>query len=224
MSGHDEHEPVWGLPSAPPPGEEILWQGRPDWKRFAVSALKIRWVALYLGVVVVAKIAFGLNRGEALEGLGQMLALFGLCLGFVAWLAWLHARATVYTITNRRGVMRVGVAINLACNLPFEQLAAADLALRDEDDGDIALRIKPPARVRRFIFWPHLKGGHFLSPRPALKAIREPERVARLLADAVSRWAEANDAIEVTRAAGEPSEAPAEPRPELTSLPRGATS
>ena len=85
MSGHDEHEPVWGLPSAPPPGEEILWQGRPDWKRFAVSALKIRWVALYLGVVVVAKIAFGLNRGEALEGLGQMLALFGLCLGFVAW-------------------------------------------------------------------------------------------------------------------------------------------
>ena len=47
---------------------------------------------------------------------------------------------------------------------------------------------------------------------------------ASLLADAVSRWAEANDAIEVTRAAGEPSEAPAEPRPELTSLPRGATS
>jgi hypothetical protein len=57
--GHDpDHdfafEPVRGLPEALPPGEEILWQGRPDAWRLALEAFGLGWAAAYAtGVVPV---------------------------------------------------------------------------------------------------------------------------------------------------------------------------
>ena len=47
--------------------------------------------------------------------------------GLPALLAWLYARTTVYTITNRRVVMRFGVALPMSLNLPFRMVAAAGL-------------------------------------------------------------------------------------------------
>ena len=44
------------------------------------------------------------------------LAVAAVALMFVV--AWLTARATVYTITNRRVVMRIGVVLEVTFNLP----------------------------------------------------------------------------------------------------------
>ena len=38
------HEPIRGLPGDLPEGEKILWQGAPDARTFARSALHTRWV------------------------------------------------------------------------------------------------------------------------------------------------------------------------------------
>ena len=42
-------------------------------------------------------------------------------------MAWLSARNTVYTITDRRVVMRIGIVLTLTFNLPFKRIAAAGL-------------------------------------------------------------------------------------------------
>ena len=41
-----------GLPSRLPPGERILWQGRPDWRVLARRALHVRGLAFYLGLML----------------------------------------------------------------------------------------------------------------------------------------------------------------------------
>ena len=48
------HEHEWeaapGLPSDLPPGERVVWQGAPDWKRLAIHAFHVRKVALHFAL------------------------------------------------------------------------------------------------------------------------------------------------------------------------------
>ena len=190
---HDlEQEPIPGLPEELPPGERIVWQGRPHGWALAQRAFKFRWLAAYFVGLILVRAGMGISSGDgasaALE-VTLMTLLFGACLGLVALFAWLHARATVYTITTHRVVMRIGVALSTTWNLPFKQIRSADLAKRDKD-GDIVLRLSETGRVRWLIFWPHVKFGSRLDACPTMTAIREPERVAHLLKEAVDGWVE----------------------------------
>ncbi|HEU4408978.1 MAG TPA: photosynthetic complex putative assembly protein PuhB [Polyangiaceae bacterium] len=195
MSADHEVPPVPGLPGPLPAGERIVWQGRPEWRALARQAFKVRWVAAYFAVLLAA-------RAAAVPAPGHLappaLAAAG-CLGLLTLLAWLNARAAVYTITTRRVVLHVGVAVPTTWNLPFKRLAAADLKVRAEGDGDIVLRLTPPNRIGWALLWPHAQPWHVAPARPALRAIAEPARVASLLAGAVQAWAEAE--AEPTRVA-----------------------
>ncbi|MCA3543939.1 MAG: PH domain-containing protein, partial [Rhodobacter sp.] len=55
MSQHDDFsfEPVPGLPERPPPGEEILWQGRPDTLALAREAMGLTWIGGYFVLIAV---------------------------------------------------------------------------------------------------------------------------------------------------------------------------
>jgi hypothetical protein len=205
MNHSNEMEPVYGLPAELPEGEQILWQGAPKWRSLAKAAMKIHWLAVYFAALVVVRLALAFGGGDLSSAsfeLVQMIGLFLLCLGMVALFAWLHARATVYTITNRRVVMRFGVVLPMAWNLPFKRLASADLVVRDDDDGDIALELTKGERVRRIYFWPHVAPGHYFKPaRPAIRAIAEPNTVARCLKEAVMRYA-AEQSVAITGGPG----------------------
>ena len=192
-----EGEPILGLPERLPDGERILWQGKPEWRRLARHAFKTRWLALYFGSMVAFRAALLAGNGrlvDELASLALMTLLFAAGLGIVTAIAWLHAQATVYTLTNRRVVMRFGVALSMSWNLPFRQLGSADLALHGEGDGDVVLRLAKRDRVRWVFFWPHVVGA--LRPSPALRGLSEPETVASALAAAVNAWAESHE-IEV---------------------------
>ncbi len=189
---HLEHEPIPGLPEELPEGEVVVWQGRPDWRALARHGFKLRLLAAYFGVLIVARAVLVVVHDQGTEGLlelGTMTLLFAAGLGLVVLLAWLNARATIYTITTRRVVMRIGVALSAAWNLPFKRLAGADFVERPSGDGDIVLELAPPDRVRWIYFWPHVQPGRVLRARPALRAIRQPARVSALLREAVQRWA-----------------------------------
>ena len=41
--------------------------------------------------------------------------------------AWLVARSSVYSITNRRVVLHIGLALPVTLNLPLAQVASADV-------------------------------------------------------------------------------------------------
>jgi hypothetical protein len=192
MSADLDFEPIPGLPEELPNGETIVWQGRPSWRALARSTFKARWLAAYLAFFVAARAVLALRGGQGAAGLigvGLAAALATGCVSVVMLLAWMYARSSVYTITTKRVVMRIGVAIPMTWNLPFKQIAAADLTVRKDDDGDIVLKMVPPNRVAWLHLWPHVGPWNFTKARPALRAIAEPARVASLLAEAVKAWA-----------------------------------
>ncbi|MEM9461607.1 MAG: photosynthetic complex putative assembly protein PuhB [Myxococcota bacterium] len=188
-----ELDAIPGLPAeALPEGERILWQGRPQWRALVRHAFKIRWIAAYLAVFLVARMVSVATGGAGADGALQvvvMAVLFAGCLGLCALLAWSQARSAIYTITTHRVVMQVGAACPVTWNLPFRRIEAADLTVRDEGDGDVVLRLVSPDRVAWVHLWPHARPGHRLKACPTLRAIAQPRQVAALLGEAVRDWA-----------------------------------
>ena len=114
-------EPIRGLPERPPEGEVILWQGQPNWLRLTVDSLNLWWVLAYfiflffwrlISVSDLMPIDQALLVSFPFLALALIVALLLLLVGFI------QAKATVYTITNKRIVMRIGAALTLTLNLP----------------------------------------------------------------------------------------------------------
>lgn len=186
---HDDFatEPVPGLPERLPEGERILWQGRPDWRALAREALLIRWVGGYF--LVLALWRFGaqvdqLGLTGAFASATPYLMLGGIVVGLLALFAYVQARAALYTITNRRVAMRIGAALTVTLNLPYAQLASADLDLRRGGTGTLPLKMKGRTRLSYLVCWPHVRPWRIGRPQPALRCIPEAETVAQLLASA----------------------------------------
>lgn len=186
---HDDfdQEPVRGLPEMLPPGERVLWRGAPDVGALARDALKLRWVAGYFVALFLWKGLAGMAVGGAAASFGQ--ASFFLVLGAAAcallWaVAWCQAKATIYTVTDKRVVMRIGAALTLTLQVPFTRIAAADLDLRDDGTGSIALRTVDGPKLGMTMLWPHARPWRFAPAQPSLRCIPDAARVARLLAEA----------------------------------------
>lgn len=189
FSEHDS-EPVHGLPAALPPGEKVLWQGSPAWRSLALDAYRVRLLAVYFGGIVLARGAWLLWNGsalpEALSGCIGPALMSAVCLMIVTGIAMLAARATVYTITTRRIVIRQGVALESTLNLPFKAIESANLSVRSGDTGDIALQTMRDQRVSYLWLWPHVRPWRITRPQPTLRNIAEPRQVAAILARAVT--------------------------------------
>jgi hypothetical protein len=205
MSAHEhEAEPIPGLPAQLPDGEQLLWQGRPRWQTLAVVAFHARKVAVYFGVFIVLRGLFAFGRGADLAAafadalLVLPLALVGV--GLLLGLAWAFAESTVYTITNRRVVMRFGVALPMAFNLPFKQLASADLRKLPRGEGEIALALSGDDNIAYAHLWPHARPWRIARTQPMLRALPDAERVAGILGEAMRAWL-ATDAGRAAQAA-----------------------
>lgn len=183
---HDDFafEPVRGLPAPLPEGEHILWQGAPDWRALAREALLTRWIA---GWFVLLALWRGLAAGEGVMGMlgaGVPLLLLGAAAVLILWgVAWAMARAAVYTLTNRRVVMRIGAALQVTFNLPFKQIETASLDLRKGGTGTIALRLTEGSKIAYLVAWPHVRPWHMARTEPALRCIPDAGRVAALIAE-----------------------------------------
>lgn len=178
---HDA-EPIRGLPGMLPPGEDILWQGSPEWRRLARDAFKTRWIAGYFLVLLAWAGIDGNLSGMAMTALVALLGLGGLYA-----LAWLAARSTVYTLTNRRIVFRFGIALTKCINLPLGAVAEAGLRVNGDGTGDIPLVLSQPHRLGYAQFWPHVRPWRIGRPEPMLRAIPDVQSVADRLAATVAR-------------------------------------
>lgn len=195
-----DHEPVRGLPAPLPEDEEILWQGAPDMRVLARTALHTRLVLVYFLLLVAFAIASG-SLGGALGTALAGAAGVGLLFAF----AWAVSRTTVYTLTNKRLVLRIGVALNKCINLPLAKVGAADLRPLDAGHGDIALTLTGRHRLGYLMLWPHVRPWRVRAPEPMLRAVPEAEDVAEKLARAAARLTEVERCAEqATGPAGRP--------------------
>ena len=181
-----DFEPVRGLPQMLPQGERMLWQGAPRWQDLAVHAFHARKVIWYFGGLAAMTAAVRLSEGDsitlALRPFGWLIPMGLIAATLLAGLAWLSARTTVYTITTRRVVMRIGMALPVTINLPFRQIDGASLRLIGNGSGDIPLRVTPQERLAYLLLWPHARPFHFRHPQPCLRAIPNADNVAAQLA------------------------------------------
>lgn len=197
MSAHrhgpgPEHdfEPVLGLPETLPQGERLLWQGTPDWKALARRAFHLRKLAIYFGVIVavnlVSKFAQDASPGEIVFSTvwTTFLAMSGL--GLVGLLAWLSARTTVYTITDRRLVMRIGIVLTMTFNVPFRSIRSAGVALYPDGVGDVPIALGADDKIAYAHLWPHARPWRVAHPEPMLRCVPDAARVSRILAEAWS--------------------------------------
>jgi hypothetical protein len=178
MTEHD-WEPVRGLPGRLPAGEHIIWQGSPDWRLLARTLCHVRLVGAYFVVLVALALV-----GGALPAALATAASGALCLGLLALFAWGVARTTIYTLTNRRIVLRVGIALPKCVNLPLHLITAADLRAVGNGCGEIALTLGGTKRVGYALLWPHIRPWKLRDPQPMLRALPEVDEVAATLARA----------------------------------------
>ncbi|WP_415922630.1 photosynthetic complex putative assembly protein PuhB [Tateyamaria sp. SN6-1] len=186
---HDdfEIEPIAGLPEAPPEGEEILWQGRPDAWALARESLNINWVAGYFAILAAWRFVSVVDlmpMGQAIGAAVPFVVLGVIVYGLLWAIAYVQARCTMYTITSARVVMRIGAALTLTLNLPYRELGNAALDLRRSGTGTIAFDTLGATKLSYLVIWPHARPWRFGKTQPALRCIPDAERVAGILADA----------------------------------------
>ena len=187
-SAEHEFEAALGLPEPLPAGETILWQGAPSWQAMAKHVYRLQWLAVYFAVIVVLQIFSvaggegGLSAGWSSVALAVVLALIGLL--FVGLLAYWSATTTMYTLTNRRIVMRVGIVLTITFNLPYKSLKSADLKLYKDGTGDIPMQIATEDKIAFFHLWPHVRPWRLAKPEPMMRCIPQAQQVATLLTEA----------------------------------------
>lgn len=176
-----DNEPVPGLPGHLPPGERILWQGSPDWRALARTAFHTRTIAIYF--VVLAVIAVVLARGDGdYSGVVMTVAIGTAGVALLHALAWGAARTTIYTLTDRRIVLRIGMAVPKCINLPLTQVASIDLAARGDGTGDLPMTLIGVPKLGYLALWPHARPWRVSTPQPMLRSVPDVARVAALIA------------------------------------------
>lgn len=191
MQTYTEHEfeAAPGLPEALPAGEHILWQGSPDWKLLAAEAFHVRRLTLYFALMIALQAVMSWDSAIGLRAnLGPLMistTLAAVALGLLAFTAWLAASTTMYTLTNKRIVMRIGIVLTLSFNLPLRWIQTAQIRPcgngKNTGHGDIAIDLKGEDRIAYLNLWPHARAWHINRPQPTLRCVANAEQVGAQL-------------------------------------------
>jgi hypothetical protein len=176
------------LPADLPAGEEVVWFGRPDptslWRR----AYRADLVATYFAALAIWGFftsAPGVAPLDALlKGLLTLAGGVG-ALAILGLLAYLSARTTLYVVTNRRIVLKVGIALQIFHNVPFTKIESAALRAFGDGTGDIAVKLVPDQHIAYFTLWPSARPFHLRNPQPSLRCIAAARETASLLSRAM---------------------------------------
>lgn len=207
LVGEYEIEPVPGLPESLPEGEEIVWQGSPSWRALARRAFHTRKVAGYFGLLllwsVASAVADATPAGEIAEKAAVLVLLASVVVGILSGIAWLSARSALFTITNRRIVLRFGMALPMAVNLPFGEIQSVDFRSFGDGTGDISLVVKGVGKLGYAVLWPFARPWRFGSrAQPMLRSLPDARAVADRLGPALTAATRPGAATRAREAAG----------------------
>jgi hypothetical protein len=196
LKAHHEHEfeAAPGLPEKLPQGEHILWQGAPSARSLSTHVFHVRMLSGYFGAMLLVQGLYLAGEPEGLSWRPMLLSAFAaaLALSLLGTVAWFAARNTLYTITNRRVVMRIGIVLTLTLNLPFKALSSAAVRNFQDGTGDIVVDLAGNDRIGWAHLWPHARPWALRKPQPSLRCLPDAQQVAAILQTA---WLAANPGI-----------------------------
>jgi len=185
---------VRGLPERLPAGERLLWQGAPEWRLVARRVLHVRKLALYFALIVVwvggSSIQGGAPTIDTARSVLRAVALASVPLAGLMLYAWAISRSTVYTLTDKRLVLRTGLALPLTINIPFARIEAAAVAAKPDGSGDISVSLIGKDRLAYLVLWPHARPWRLARAEPSFRALADVQKVAQMLARALAASAE----------------------------------
>ncbi len=198
VNPHHEHEfeAAPGLPEPLPADERLIWQGAPQWGQVAVHVFHVRTLAIYFAAMMLLQATYLLGEPERnlFKPLLLSVVLSVMALSILSLMAWLTARTALYTLTNKRVVMRIGVVLTLTFNLPLRMLAAASLKTNPDGTGDIALKLAGNDHIAWLNLWPHARPWALRHPEPSLRCIADVASVGERVLKA---WQVANPHVPV---------------------------
>ncbi|MBO0663319.1 PH domain-containing protein [Jiella sp. MQZ9-1] len=172
-----------------PKGERILWQVRPDWWRLALGAFRLKLVGLYFMIFALWKIGVTHHEtGSWAQGVGDaatLLPALGVGVAMIMLYAYITARATSFTLTSRRLVMRFGIALPAQLNIPLGEIDHAALKLHADGTGDLPLKVGKIGRPSYFQLWPYARPWRLGAAEPMLRAVPDAAEAARTIAKAL---------------------------------------
>lgn len=200
-------ERIAGIPYPLPPGEKVRWQGRPTVRGLAWRAFFGRPLLAWFGLLLLWQLARAVGSDRPVARIVGAAVFLGVLYGVamaVAWvLAWSSQRTTVYAITDRRVVMKVGMVLSSTINIPFRLIQGVAVRRDRRGGGDITLTLPASERLAYFQLWPHARPWEFTHPQPALRCLPDVATVAALLTSALRESMPADE-----RAAEGAAEAP----------------
>lgn len=203
---------VPGIGAPLPEGERLLWTGKPDLRGLVWRVFHLRAVLLWFGLLVAWRVVVW-ARGEAgevpiLADLAWIGVIALAATGLLVLFAWLTRRTTVYALTNRRVLMKIGVALEAVLNVPLHEVHSASWRSYGDGTGDIALETEGAQRVGYALLWPHARPWKWRRPEPSLRVVPDVERVAELHREAARAADPGRDGSAVSESGASEGEAP----------------
>jgi hypothetical protein len=145
-------------------------------------------------LLLQATYKLGQPEADLFKPLLLSFLLSSMALGILSLLAWLTASTAMYTLTNKRVVMRIGVVLTLTFNLPLRMLAGASIKTNANGTGDVALKLAGNDHIAWLNLWPHARPWVLRHPQPSLRCIANVGEVGERI---VQAWQAVNPHIPV---------------------------
>jgi len=176
-----------------PAGERVLWQGRPCWQTLARRGFHLRKLAVYLFVLLAWYVATAFTSHASFADASlSSLRMTGIAitpLVLICLYAWVSVRSTRYTITSRRVMMKIGIAMPITFNIPYAKIDAAGVKVWANGHGDIAFTLSRSEKMAYLILWPHAKPWRMAHVEPMLRCIPNAQAVGQILGRALAAHA-----------------------------------
>ncbi len=208
----EERTWIRGVSQPLPAGETLFWSGAPASGPLARHALHVRLVLGYFALLILVGLLGALRDGlpvtQILAAAAMQCLLAGFVVGGLYWYARQTSKSTVYAITDRRVVLKVGLVLPTTINIPFRLIEAAECRRFGDGTGEIALRLTREDRIGFLHLWPHVRPWRLRYPEPMLRGLIETAAVAAYIQAAAGDDVQASP---VAPDADGPAEAPAPP-------------
>ena len=171
------------------PGEALIWQGGPDGWTLMRRAFHLPLIAGYFLVLQLLNAwqayAQAMPLEKAIRASLPLLLVSVVAFGIFAAVGWFSARTTRYVITDRRFILKYGIAMPATLSIPFSKVARLSVAIHENHAGDIPLKLKDGNHIGYLKLWPHARPWHLKHPEPTLRAVPQAGLVASLATRAI---------------------------------------
>ena len=181
---------IRGIAEPLPQGESLLWQGKPEFRSLLREAFHVRALLIYFGLLALIPVylAWSGNGPTGIPVAAQavwLLVLGVLLVGIASLLALLTVRTTIYAVTDRRVIFRIGIALPAVINMPLDKVGGLWVRRHRDGTGDIALTPRGTRGIGYILLWPHARPWKLSTPEPMFRSLPDADRVGELLREAV---------------------------------------